>query len=114
MDSASLTEKSAKSVAVSVEETYAVVREESDGWNIDGTDWVETYVQSFDNGYFVKVTVSIDAHKSTQVGTGTEQKLYGSFSYKGWYRITNKKIERAPAQSGETPPESGWTTVACA
>ena len=109
-----LTEQTAKSVAVSIEESYAIEREKSGGWIIDGTEWTDTDVQPFEGGFYVKATVSLDAHKSTEIGSSTEQIVYGSLYKRGWYRITSQKIERAPAGDGETPPDSGWTTVACA
>lgn len=107
------TRESAERVAVSIEETYGRERAESEGWTVDGTDWTETSVQDFANGHFAKATVSIDAHRSYSSGTGTEETEYGSLLYKGWYRITSEKIERAPATGGG-PPETGWTTVTCA
>lgn len=109
-----LTRETAKSAAISVEETYPFARAESDGWKVDGTDGTRSTVQTSENGFFILATVNIDTHKSTDGGTGTEQTLYGSFSYEGWYRINEKRIERAPAYSGDTPPEEGWKTVACA
>lgn len=109
-----LTRETAKSAAISVEKSYAFARAESEGWNVDGTDGTRSTVQTSENGFFILATVNIDTHKSTDSGTGTEQTLYGSFTYEGWYRINDKMIERAPAYSGATPPEEGWKTVACA
>lgn len=107
-----LTRESAESFALSVEKTYAVQRAEADGWNVDGTDWTESSVRAIDGGFLVEATVNLDAHKSTRAGTETEM-LYGSLSYSGRYRVVQGRAERAPGEGGDTPPERGWTTLAC-
>lgn len=108
-----LTRESAISTAELLEEQYAIERARAEDWNVDGTDKTEPVVQSSEDGFFVKVSVAVLANKPTQVGTGTEQTLYGDFSYTGWYRITAQRIERAPGTGGTTPPEDGWKTLAC-
>lgn len=108
-----VTEESAASVALSIEESFAVQRATDEGWNVDGTDGTDTSVDAINGGFLVKATVNIDGHKLIDSETETEEELYGSFKYSGWYRITEKQIERAPGDSAEEPPEQGWTTVAC-
>lgn len=107
-----LTRDSAESFALSVEKSYAIQRANTDGWNVDGIDWTKSSVEEDDGGFVVKATVSLDAHKSTQAGTGTET-LYGSLLYSGWYQVSETRAERAPGDDGKTPPERGWTTIAC-
>ena len=109
-----LTKRSAKSVAVSIEESYAKEESEPKGWRVDGVAYINTQIQSFDDGFLIRVIVTVVAHKP--MGTDTddyEDQMFGKRGTKGWYRITDEKIERAPVSSEEEPPESGWTTVAC-
>lgn len=109
-----LTNESAQIFAISVEKAYANQRARADGWVVDGTDWTESSVQRIDGRFIVKADVSLDAHKEIQSGTTTRtETLFGSLHYVGWYRITSRRAERAPGEDAETPPGSGWTTVAC-
>lgn len=104
---------SAESLALSVEETYAVQRAENDGWTVDGTDGVYATVEQSDTGFLVKATVNLDTTKYQEESTGTSQTLYGSLTYSGWYRVTDQKAERAPGEGHESPPEWGWMTIVC-
>ena len=108
-----LTEESAESVALSIEESFAIQQTKAEGWNVDGTDGTYTSVDAINGGFLVKATVNIDGHKLIDSETETEEELSGSFKYSGWYRVTEKQIERAPGDSAEVPPEKDWTTVAC-
>lgn len=109
------TTNAAKSVALAVERSYASHRAEADGWTVDGIDSTDTSITELDAGYLVEATVRLDVHRETQFGTETdEETLYGSFNYSGWYRVTTRRVERAPGKNAATPPGRGWTTVACA
>lgn len=107
-----LTKESAKEFAVDAEEIYGKERAEKDDWSIAGTDSTETTIQSRESGgYYVKVVISLDGTKETEV-QGKEETLYGDLGYEGWYRITNSSAQRAPGDSAE-PPEDGWRNVSC-
>lgn len=104
----------AESFARSYEADYAVLRAEDAGWTVDGIESVAASARAIDEGFIVEVTVSLDAHRSVRNGTDTEaETLYGSLSYHGWYRVGEEWVERAPGEDAATPPERGWTTVAC-
>ena len=107
-----LTEGSAEEFAVDVEQSYSRERADEDGWSIAGTDSTRTTVQvREDGGYYVKVALSLDGTKETEV-QGEEETLYGDLGYEGWYRITSSSAHRAPGDSAE-PPTDGWKTVSC-
>lgn len=104
-----ITRETAAAFAGQFEERYASRQADADGWTVDGVDFADTSVRSVERGYVVHVTLSLDAHRRTQVGTATET-LYGSLPAEAWYRVTSRRGERSPVPAAAA---DDWTVVAC-
>lgn len=113
---AQVTEATAQSFALEVEESYARKRAEVDGWVVDGIDLadVSEYSRSSNNNvdykFMLQATIELDMHKENESSTET---TLGSETFEGWYKITEKFAERAPGENTKTPPGKNWVTVAC-
>ncbi|WP_157972638.1 hypothetical protein [Haloprofundus halophilus] len=106
----SVSESSVESYSLEFEKAYSSATVEKE-WEVtfSGFDgWDTEVMQRTKAGFVVRVWVSVDFTKESG-----STPVAGSEEFYGWYYVTDDFAVRAPGDSSDSIPSTGWETVAC-